>query len=275
MFRRVGLLALALLGAINLSAQTSVCSGSTLFTNLGTAGPFNFTVFSMGGTGSLVNINMATVQGPVGMANSGTIKESKPSYVNGAIVVGSQVNTNGVIGPNGGIVIDDNAVSQAVSDANSAASYFASLPTTPAVQAQFPSNGQILQNLTVTGTVGMNVVNLMNFLLDKNATLTLTGPIGTAFVINDSGDFNLHAGNITTSDGVQSMDVVYNITNPSAKVTTMVPTSATGIILAPNNNINAMDSYSYSGEIIGGYGKSIVLMSGSNVTNLCLAIGPS
>jgi len=33
----------------------------------------------------------------------------------------------------------------------------------------------------------------------------------------------------------------------------MVLTTGVGVLLAPNNNINSMDSSSYSGEIIGGY----------------------
>jgi hypothetical protein len=32
----------------------------------------------------------------------------------------------------------------------------------------------------------------------------------------------------------------------------MVPTTAMGILLAPNNNINTMDSASFTGEVIGG-----------------------
>lgn len=275
MLKRSAFLVLALLVATSLSAQTGKCANSTLINNLGSAGPFTFAVFSMGGPGSLLNINLATVVGPVGMAGPGTLKESAPSSVNGPIYVASNVNTSGVHGWNFGVAVDDTLVAQAAADANSAASYFASLPATPAVQAQFPSNGQILQDLTVTGTVGLNVVNLSNLRLDNHATLTLTGPAGTAFVINDSGDFNLHTGNISSSDGVLPMDIVYNITNPRAAVTTMVPTSAVGILLAPNNNIDAMDSYIYRGEIIGGYGKTIVLMSGSSVTNPCFEISPS
>jgi hypothetical protein len=269
MLKRFAFLALALVGATNLFAQGGGCANSTLVNNLGTAGPFNFTVFSMGGPGSLLNINLATVNGSVGVANPGTILESAPSTITGSIIVGSEVNTSRVRGSNGGILVDDSLVTQAVSDANSAASYFATLSTTAAVQAQFPSNGQITQNLTVTGTVGLNVVYLSNFRLDNHATLTLTGPPGTGFVINDSGNFNLHTGNIQVGGGVLPMDVVYNITNPNASVTTMVPTTAVGILLAPNNSINSMDSSSYTGEIIGGYGKTIVLMSGSAVTNSC------
>ena len=49
----------------------------------------------------------------------------------------------------------------------------------------------------------------------------------------------------------------------------MVPTTAVGILLAPDNAINAMDSATFTGEIIGGFEKTIVLMSGSRVTNPC------
>jgi len=223
----------------------------------------------MGGPGSLLNINLATVNGAVGVANPGRVQESAPSVVVGNIIVGSQVNTSGVHGQNYGVVIDDAAVAQAVSDANHAAIYFAGLDTTPDVQAQLPSNGRIVQNLTVTGDAGLNVVNLPGFLLDNGATLTLTGPVGAGFVFNISGDFNLHNGNIQVADGVGPLDVVYNIIKVNARVTTMVPTTAVGVLLAPNSGVNSMDSLSYTGEIIGGYARTIVLMSGATVYNPC------
>jgi hypothetical protein len=49
----------------------------------------------------------------------------------------------------------------------------------------------------------------------------------------------------------------------------MMPTTAVGILLAPNNIINSMDSAMFIGEVIGGYKKTIVLISGSKVTNPC------
>jgi hypothetical protein len=245
-------------------------ANSTLINNLGTAGPGNFTVLSLGGAGAVVNINMATVDGNVGVPNPGTLKESAPSVVNGELVIGSSVNINSVVGRHGPIVVDDSALAQAVQDANAAEVMFANLPSTPAVQSQFPANGQITGNLTITGTPGLNVVHLTNFLLNSGSgTLTLTGPAGTAFVINDSGNFNLHSGHIAVGGGVAPLDVVYNITNPKASVTTMVPTTAVGILLAPDNAINAMDSATFTGEIIGGFEKTIVLLSGSHVTNPC------
>ena len=59
------------------------------------------------------------------------------------------------------------------------------------------------------------------------------------------------------------------ITNPSATVTTMVPTTGVGILLAPNNAITSMDSSTFTGEVIGGFQKTIVLMSGTKLTNPC------
>jgi hypothetical protein len=243
---------------------------STLINNLGAAGPGNFTVLSLGGVGSVININLATVVGNVGLPNFGTLKESAPSSVFGDLIIGSAVTTKGVVGYHGPIIVNDSLLAQAVIDAEAAAAFFASLASTPSVQAQFPANGQITGNLTVTGTPGLNVVHLSNFLLNNgSSSLTLTGPAGTAFVINDSGNFNLHSGNIKVGGGVGPLDVVYNITNPKATVTTMVPTTAVGILLAPDNAINTMDSATFTGEIIGGFEKTIVLMSGSHVTNPC------
>jgi hypothetical protein len=216
----------------------------------------------------VVDLNLATVVGNIGVPNFGTYMESAPSTVDGEIIVGSSVNTKGAGGSHGAIVVNDALLSQAVSAANSAAAFFKGLPFTPAVQVQFPANGNIHGNWTITGAPGLNVIDVSNFTLD-GGNLTLTGPAGTAFVINDSGDFNLHTGNITVSGGVLPLDVVYNITNPSARVVTMVPTTGVGILLAPNNSINSMDSSTFTGEIIGGFEKTITLMSGTHVKNPC------
>lgn len=254
-------------------APNAACQGanSPLNSQLGMAGPTNFAVLSMGGNGeTLVNINLGFVTGNVGAPNTGSVQESAPSSVSGEWIVGSQVNTSGVQGQHGAIVANDSLLSQAVHDANTAATYFAGLPITQSVQQQFPSNGQITTSLTITGAPGINVVDLSNFELNNGSgTLTFTGPQGTSFVINDSGSFNLHAGNIAVSGGVGPLDVMWNITNPSASVVTMVPTTAVGILLAPDNNINSMDSSTYTGEVIGGFDKTITLMSGTHVVNPC------
>jgi hypothetical protein len=143
-----------------------------------------------------VNINLATVTGNVGVPNTGTLKESGPSVVTGDLILGSLVNHTGVVGRHGPITINDTLLSGAATDAMSASLNFAGLPSTPLVQSQFPTNGQITTRLIVYGGPGVNVVNLSNFLLDGSGTLTLSAPAGASFVINDSGNFNLHKGDI-------------------------------------------------------------------------------
>ena len=223
MLKTLAVVLLAFGCALSLSAQINGCANSTVVNNLGAAGPGNFTVFSMGGAGSLLNINLATITGSVGVANLCKIKESAPSAINGDIIVGSQVDTSGVHGSYGSITVDDATVTQAFSDATNAAAYLSGLPSTSGVQSQFPANGQVIQNLTVTGTAGINVVNLPSFRLDNGATLTLTGPAGTGFVINVWGRLQPaqweHSGNgwrLAVGRGVQHRDTERNRNNNGA-----------------------------------------------------------
>jgi hypothetical protein len=245
------------------------CPGanSSLITKLGAAGPNNFAVLSLGGTGAKININLATITGALGAPNYTGVAESAPSVIDGDVILGSSVSPGGLRGSHGAITHDDVLLAQAVSDAETAATYFAGLSPT-SVQSHFPANGQISGNLVVTGGVGLNVVDLPAFTLN-NAVLTLQGPAGAAFVFNISGNFNMHTGRIQVAGGLGPLDVVYNIVNPAATVTTMVPTTGVGILLAPHNNINTMDSSAFSGEMIGGFEKTIILMSGSKFTNPC------
>ena len=86
----------------------------------------------------MINIDLATVVGDVGVPNVGTLKESAPSSVFGDLIVGSAVKTTRVFGHHGSIVVNDNLLAQAVNDGEAAASFFANLALTPSVQAQFP-----------------------------------------------------------------------------------------------------------------------------------------
>ena len=244
---------------------------SPLSSSLGQAGPTNFTVLSLGGTGALVNINLATVDGNVGVPNNGTFKESSPSVVTGNVIIGSNVSESGAQGSHGAFIVNDALLASAVSAAQSAATTLAGLTPTASVQSQFPSNGTISGNLTINLVPGVqNVVKLSSFTLDNgNNTLTFSGTAGTSLVIDIAGNFNMHTGNIAVSGGMGALDVVYNITNPTASVVTMVPTTGVGILLAPDNNINSMDSSTFAGEVIGGFNNTITLMSGTKVQNPC------
>ena len=63
--------------------------------------------------------------------------------------VTSLPDTSGIKDKFGSIEVDDALLGQTVSDAQNAATFFAGLPVSPAVQAQFPANGQITGNLTI------------------------------------------------------------------------------------------------------------------------------
>src|SRR5262249_9170902 len=207
--------------------------------------------------------NLATVTGNVGAPNSAKVLESAPSTVTGDFVVGSSANTSGIKGSHGPIVVDDALLAQAVSDAQPAAADFA--PLTPTLPASSFNNGVINGNVTVQGGNGaVNVVDLPQLSV-QSGSLTLVGTAGTSFVINVAGNFNLHSGKIIVSGGMGPLDVVYNITSPNATVTTGKgeKTTTVGILLAPNNTINSMDSSTFLGEVIGGFGKTITLMSGT------------
>src|SRR5579871_3541312 len=98
MMRRKYLAVLAIAVGMCVQSATAQFSGanSSLIGNLGSSGPGNFAVLSLGGKGALVNINLATVVGNVGVPNFGTLKESAPSAVSGEINLATVVGNVGV-----------------------------------------------------------------------------------------------------------------------------------------------------------------------------------
>jgi hypothetical protein len=239
-------------------------ASSPLINSLGEASPANFAVLSLGGSGGGVNINCGTVVGNVGVPNSQTMQESGPSSVTGTIYLGSQVSSANVKGKYSNLVIGADALlNQAASDAMNASSEFASLSPT---LSSFPTN--VTSNVTVNLQPGRNVVSIPSFMLN-GGTLTFNGPAGSSLVINDSGNFQMQKGNMAVTGGIGPLDIVWNITSSSASVQTMVPTTGVGIILAPTAAINAMDSSTFTGEVIGSYSKQITIMSCTTVSNPC------
>jgi len=257
-------------GASATLTATTIPSNTSIVASLGSAGPglYGFAVLSLGGDAAHpkagINCSLATVNGNLGIPSYGAFTNAAPCTENGTFYKGTNVTYSGPGKLNGPTITDEELMNTLRTEAISASTYLAGLPSTPAVQSQFPSTGSISGNVTVTGTPGLNVVKLPGLRLNGN--LTLTGPPGTQFVLDINGTFDLHSGNITAGGGVGPYDVIYNITDAAASVKTMVPTTAFGILLAPYNAINAMDSSNFYGEIIGGYNKVITLMSGTRVS---------
>jgi uncharacterized repeat protein (TIGR01451 family) len=250
--------------AATLTATTIPSQTSTLAT-LGAAGPSSgFAVLSLGGDSahpnSGINCSAATVTGNIGVASYGKFTSSAPCVFNGDIYKGTNVtySNGGVL--NGSLITNETLLNSLRAKAFYASSYFSGLPVTAAVQSQFPANGNIASALTITGTPGINVVNLTAFTLAAN--LTFTGPAGTQFVININGNVNFHSGTVSVAGGVGNLDVTWNATNPNATFVSAKAANSVGVVLAPNYGGTSMaDWNSQTGQLIGGYNDVITLMS--------------
>jgi hypothetical protein len=202
--------------------------------------------------------------GNVGVVNpTSDFHLDSPNSITGNVVVpgpASQFANTGTL--NGSILANQSATLNAANSAAlSAASTFAGLSGT--------SVGAITGTETITATNpgGLNVLDTTGINLGGDNTLTLNGPAGTEFVINDSGGITLNSGKIFVMGGGSFDDVVFNITGNGT-----ISTSGglgdesvlEGILLAPNSNSSvALSPGEIVGELIGG--GSIDLASGSQV----------
>ncbi len=129
-----------------------------------------------------------------------------------------------------------------------------------------PKLGTINGTQTITAAIsgGLNVLGITGINLGNGQTLTLSGPSGTEFIFNDSGNVTLNSGKILLTRGLTASDVVFNITG-----TGTIQTSGglgnesvlTGIFIDPNSI--ALSPGKVVGELIGG--GSIDLASGAEV----------
>jgi hypothetical protein len=127
--------------------------------------------------------------------------------------------------------------------------------------------GAINGNTTLNGGPGTNVLNVSGINLGNGQALTLNGPAGSQFVINDSGGFTLNSGQINLTGGLTPSDVVINLTGtgPAAQTSGGLNNESVinGILLAPSRSIGFAPGL-VNGELIAG-GQSVHLVSGASV----------
>ena len=129
-------------------------------------------------------------------------------------------------------------------DALHAGNTFSRLTRTQTV----PGNA-IRGELTLRGSRGFNVVDVTG--INLTGTLTLTGPRGTEWVINDSGTFTDPSGAIVLRGGLTASDVVFNVTSRSARVTMKRAAKVgNGILLAPHSRLS-LSGRRWNGVVIG------------------------
>jgi hypothetical protein len=241
------------------------CSADFISSTLGIAGPSDFSIlvgpnttdFALNGPGTTIgnvgyagsNSNNVQLNGSAGPSINGNLFLAGPGSYGGGHneVTGSVISNSSLPG---------NAFAQAVSASNT----FAGLAAT-----QNLGNLNLSGNLTITGTAGINVIDVSNIAVGNN-TLTLNGPAGSQFIINDTGGLNLNSGKIVEAGGLTNADVVINVTSTAQLQTSGGLNNESvinGILLAPNAKIGFAPGQ-VEGELIAG-GQQVHLVSGSNV----------
>jgi choice-of-anchor A domain-containing protein len=254
------------------------------FTNIGSAGPSNWQVLSLGYcSGSSCNgssnftvltLNNAQVDGNVGIAPKGNIVGGS----GGAYVYGNlDLDQAGSYAYSGNYAFTGTFNQNAATDAlltsatTAAMSAFNAAKGDTATSVSCSGTGCSTTNIwnpggaiTLTGGSGINVVNLSNLELSNSShglVLDDTSP-GAVFVINIAGTFSVTNGaDITVAGGLSQLNVLYNVEATSGTVcfssgtncssTTAGVANVQGVVLAPYQDIS-LDAAQVDGEIISG-----------------------
>jgi hypothetical protein len=232
---------------------------------LGSAGPSNFAILTLSGGSDIALNGPGQSHGNVGIS-SGTLSlnGSAGPEVNGNVFLATGANISIGNPPQvTGSVFTNQNLSQANTDARNASTTFASLTPTQTVPG-----GIINGTATINGSSGINVIDIASLNLGNGQTLTLNGPAGAQFVIDDSGNFVLNSGKIVLTGGIGVTDVVFNIEASGNAISTSGGLNnesvINGIVLAPNSGV-AMAPGLINGELIAG-GSTIHIVSGGRST---------
>ncbi len=225
-----------------------------------------FTVLSLGGTVTAETDETFTghsgVFGDVGVANGGDFNISGNSFITGTVFL----NTAGRLSQSGSSTIGavlqnaetDSLLNQAIGDALTASGIASSLPST--IQ-----NINYIDNYTgtIVGREGINVLNISNLILSDKATLNLSAPGNSYFVINITGGYQLSGGsNILLLGGLTHLNLLFNIIGAGSKIDLSGSSNAFGILLAPARGVGLSGSSVLKGKIIAGGGQ-ITLSGGA------------
>ena len=239
---------------------------------LGTAGPSDFAVLTLGATDVALN-GPGTTMGNVGISDAGNLQlnaSNNAPVSNTAIVenlyLGNSATVNNTSQVSGSIFTNQNSLlNAAVSTAISAASTFGSLTATSGTPTS------VTGNTTINGGPGVTVVDLSTINLGNGQTLTLNGPAGSQFVIN-SPSMTLHSSLINLAGGVTANDVVFNLTGTGNNLQTSGGLNnesvINGIVLDAHGGVGMVPG-EINGELIAGpAGQSVHIVSGGNVNGV-------
>jgi len=230
----------------------------------------NYALLTSGGGGFSFN-GPGAINGDVGIGVGGKYNFASPAVINGTMFLGT-----GVTGTNSGVTISGGIqtsatisanLTQAISDANTAATNAAALTATGTV----PGNTIVVTNpsnsVTFNGSAGQNVLDVTDINLN-NGNFTINGTSSETFIINVSGKFiDNGSASILLTGGVTAADVLFNIegTGQDVAITGNAGTVENGTILAPSRNISIHDQ-TLNGAVIGAFGMSFSIQDTSGFT---------
>jgi choice-of-anchor A domain-containing protein len=266
---------------ILLAAGRAHATNVNPFTSLGSAGPSNWQILTLGhcSSGSCdtsytnVSLNNSQVDGNIGVAPKGNISGG----TGGASVYGNlDLDTAGTYSYSGSYTFTgtfnqnsatdtllDNAATSAMNAYTAASGDSATSVTCSGTGCSTSTDVNPTNAITFTGTSGINVVNLTNLELNNSADgLTLSAPAGSVFVINVSGTFSvLNGADIVVAGGLSQQSVLYNVEGTGTAVCFSSGSSCSGtgsntaniqgVVLSPYRDIS-LDGAQVDGELISG-----------------------
>ena len=185
----------------------------------------------LAGNGNFLMAGNATVNGDVYDRSNGTVLTFQNALITGSIF-------------NNQDALLDNGVNEAL-----AASAHAAGLTPNRSNTSINLNGH--DNVTITGAPGETVVlDLKNFKLREDSSLTLEGTATTTFVINVNKKFSLKGNSHIDLAGLQWNQVLFNVVGSGDKVWLGGSSIFNGILMANDRTVKLKGDATVSGEII-------------------------
>jgi hypothetical protein len=251
-----------LLGGSQFAAGFSINGGS------------DYALLFEGGGGNTLQITNVTVNGNIGVGNTGIVHDSGPSTINGRLDF-SAANTGQFTSSNGGNV-GPTSVNYNVAAVTTALNNLNTLNTT--LGAESGTNVNIANSTTINASAGTfhgtdSVFTVTGFNTTNGDTLTINGDGVHDVVLNFTSSVNFN--NQVKLVGITSDHVLYNFVGganltggPTLQINDNASSSASnlvqGVFLDPNGAISVTNA-NVLGRVFGGDTHDFQYVSGSNI----------
>jgi hypothetical protein len=217
--------------------------------------------------GNDVFLNLATVNGNVGVSKNGTFTMSAPSFINGRLDLDSGVTTS-IADPthiSGGVHTGvDLSVPQAL--------VFSASNTLKNLAADF-TLGNVNTAQTFAGNGAVTVIDMNSLTLGGSNNITFTGGPNDIFVLNIAHGLALTGSSIIGAGGIDPSHILVNLYDTSGNLGTAahIGNVINGSVLVPFDTatFHSMNGATWSGDAL------VTFMSGATITSVPFVPEPS